>query len=46
MIPVTDSQVVKTTPVGDPERGYDAAKRHILVDTMSRLMLRGLARLA
>jgi putative transposase len=34
-----DSQVVKTTPVGGPERGYDGAKRlsgrkrHILVDT-------------
>ena len=34
-----DSQVVKTTPVGGPERGYDDAKRlsgrkrHILVDT-------------
>ena len=36
---VVDSQVVKTTPVGDPERGYDGAKRlagrkrHLLVDT-------------
>jgi transposase len=36
---VIDSQVVKTTPVGGPERGYDRAKRlsgrkrHILVDT-------------
>jgi putative transposase len=36
---VIDSQVVKTTPVGEPERGYDGAKRlagrkrHILVDT-------------
>src|SRR5918993_5013237 len=36
---VIDSQVVKTTPVGGPERGYDGAKRlsgrkrHILVDT-------------
>ena len=35
---VIDSQVVKTTPVGGPERGYDGAKRmagrkrHILVD--------------
>jgi transposase len=35
----TASQVVKTTPVGGPERGYDGAKRlagrkrHILVDT-------------
>jgi hypothetical protein len=24
---VIDSQVVKTTPVGGPERGYDGAKR-------------------
>ena len=36
---VIDSQLVKTTPVGRPERGYDGAKRlaggkrHILVDT-------------
>jgi putative transposase len=36
---VIDSQAVKTTPVGGPERGYDGAKRlsgrkrHILVDT-------------
>lgn len=36
---VIDSQVVKTTPVGGAERGYDGAKRiagrkrHILVDT-------------
>ena len=36
---VIDSQVVKTTPVGGPERGYDGAKRlagrkrHIVVDT-------------
>jgi putative transposase len=36
---VIDSQVVKTTPVGGPERGYDGAKRlagrkrHILVET-------------
>ena len=36
---VIDSQVVKTTPVGGPERGYDGAKRlagrkrHLLVDT-------------
>jgi putative transposase len=36
---VIDSQVVKTTPVGGPERAYDGAKhlsgrkRHILVDT-------------
>jgi putative transposase len=36
---VIDSQVVLTTPVGGPERGYDGAKRlsgrkrHILVDT-------------
>jgi putative transposase len=36
---VIDSQVVKTTPVGGPARGYDGAKRlfrrkrHILVDT-------------
>src|SRR5215203_1961954 len=36
---VIDSQVVKTTPVGGPELGYDGAKRiagrkrHILVDT-------------
>lgn len=36
---VIDSQVVKTTPVGGPERGYDGAKRparrkrHTLVDT-------------
>jgi putative transposase len=36
---VIDSQVVKTTPVGGPERGCDAAKRlasrkrHLLVDT-------------
>src|SRR5688572_533001 len=36
---IIDSQVVKTTPVGGPERGYDGAKRlagrkrHILVDT-------------
>jgi putative transposase len=36
---VIDSQVVKTTPVGGPERGYNGAKRlsgrkrHILVDT-------------
>jgi putative transposase len=36
---VIDSQVVKTTPVGGPERGYGGAKRlsgrkrHILVDT-------------
>jgi putative transposase len=36
---VIDSQVVKTTPVGGPQRGYDGAKRlagrkrHILVDT-------------
>ena len=36
---VIDSQVVKTTPVGGPKRGYDGAKRlagrkrHILVDT-------------
>jgi putative transposase len=36
---VIDSQVVKTTPVGGPERGYDGAKRlagrkrHMLVDT-------------
>jgi transposase len=36
---VIDSQVVKSTPVGGPERGYDGAKRlagrkrHILVDT-------------
>jgi hypothetical protein len=36
---VIDSQVVKTTSVGGPERGYDGAKRlagrkrHILVDT-------------
>jgi putative transposase len=36
---VIDSQIVKTTPVGGPERGYDGAKRlagrkrHILVDT-------------
>ncbi len=36
---VVDSQVVKTTRGGDPERGYDGAKRlsgrkrHILVDT-------------
>ena len=34
-----DSQLVKTTPVGGPERGSDGAKRmagrkrHILVDT-------------
>jgi hypothetical protein len=35
-MPVTDSQVVKTTPVGGPQRGYDGAKRHILVDTMSK----------
>jgi transposase len=36
---VVDSQVVKATPVGGPERGYDRAKRlagrkrHLLVDT-------------
>jgi putative transposase len=36
---IIDSQVIKTTPVGGPERGYDGAKRlagrkrHILVDT-------------
>lgn len=36
---VIDSQVVKTTRVGAPERGYDGAKRlagrkrHILVDS-------------
>jgi putative transposase len=36
---VVDSQVVKATPVGGPERGYDGAKRlagrkrHLLVDT-------------
>src|SRR5215212_5990529 len=36
---IIDSQVVKTTPVGGPERGYNGAKRlagrkrHILVDT-------------
>ena len=36
---VIDSQVVKTTPVGGPERGYDGdkrlsgRKRHLLVDT-------------
>jgi putative transposase len=42
---VIDSQVVKTTPVGGPERGYDGAerlagrKRHILVDTSSGLVL-------
>jgi putative transposase len=36
---VIDSQLVKTTPVGGPERGYHGAKRlagrkrHILVDT-------------
>jgi putative transposase len=36
---VIDSQVLKTIPVGGPERGYDGAKRlagrkrHILVDT-------------
>ena len=36
---VVDSQVVKTTPVGGPERGYDGAKwlagrkRYLLVDT-------------
>ncbi len=36
---VIDSQAIKTTPVGGPERGYDEAKRlagrkrHILVDT-------------
>jgi putative transposase len=36
---VVDSQVVKTTPVGGSERGYDGAKRlagrkrHLLVDT-------------
>ena len=36
---IIDSQVLKTTPVGGPERGYDGAKRlagrkrHILVDT-------------
>ncbi len=41
---VIDSQVVKTTPVGGPERAYDAAKRlarrkrHILVD-MGGLLL-------
>ena len=35
---IIDSQVVKTTPVGGPERGYDGAKRlagrkrHILVE--------------
>ncbi len=38
-VAVIDSQVVKTTSVGGPERGYDGAKRlagrkrHILVDT-------------
>jgi putative transposase len=42
---VIDSQIVKTTPVGGPERGYDGAKRlagrkrHILVDTSSGLVL-------
>jgi putative transposase len=43
---VIDSQVVKTTPVGGPERGYDGAKRiagrkrHILlVDTNNGLVL-------
>jgi len=42
---VIDSQVVKTTPVGGPERSYDRAKRlagrrrHILVDTSSGLVL-------
>jgi putative transposase len=33
---ILDSQVVKTTGVGGPERGYDGAKRlsgHLLVDT-------------
>jgi putative transposase len=41
---VIDSQVVKTTPVGGPERGYDGAKRmsgrkrHILVDTGGLLL--------
>jgi transposase len=45
---VIDSQVVKTTPVGGPQRGYDGAKRlagrkrHILVDTNGlRCWLRG-----
>lgn len=39
-----DSQSVKTTAIGGPERGYDAGKkikgrkRHILVDTMGLLM--------
>lgn len=41
---VIDSQVVKTTPVGGPERGYDGAKRlagrkrHILVDSGGLLL--------
>jgi putative transposase len=41
---VIDSQVVKTTRVGGPERGYDDAKRisgrkrHILVDTGALLL--------
>jgi len=41
---VIDSQVVKTTPVGGPQRGYDGAKRmagrkrHILVDTNGLLL--------
>ena len=39
-----DSQSVKTTAIGGPERGYDGGKkikgrkRHILVDTMGLLM--------
>ena len=39
-----DSQSVKTTAIGGPERGYDGGKkikgrkRHILVDTMCLLM--------
>ena len=41
---VIDSQVVKTTRVGGPERGYDGAKRlagrerHILVDTRNAIL--------
>lgn len=43
-VAVIDSQVVKTTRVGGPERGYDGAKRlagrkrHILVDTNGLLL--------
>ena len=42
---IIDSQSVKTTSVGGPERGYDGAKRlksrkrHLLVDTLGLVLL-------